>query len=260
MSAVARRPALYRRGSERLLLSARFSHGGYRVPVTSPNSSDDSSDPVDEIPQRRRIVDAATRVFRAHGLAGARTSQIAEAADVNESALFRHFKSKEDIFLAAVFEPLEDVVVEVLVDIDRINGADEKTRMRTFLAEMERQLALAVDLTPLLGVGLFSDPQLGRRFYNERLWPLFQRWAGGTEFALRGRPHRNVDPLTMIMTIWGMCYGIAIDALTRGVDVDIHSQARWLGDLLYYGMASQPADRLASGRRSRSRKKLPPAT
>jgi len=226
----------------------------------TPRSFDDSIDPVDEIPQRRRIVDAATGVFRAHGLAGARTSHIAEAAGVNESALFRHFKSKEDIFLAAVFEPLEEVVVEILVDIDRINGADEKTRMRTFLVEMERQLALAIELTPLLGVGLFSDPELGRRFYNERFWPLFERWAGGTEFALRGRPHRDVEPTTIIMTIWGMCYGIALDALTRGVAVDVPFQARWLGDLLYYGMAGGGDERHARGRRSRPPKRpTPPA-
>ncbi|AKK25484.1 TetR/AcrR family transcriptional regulator [Mycobacterium sp. EPa45] len=203
-------------------------------PTRSP---DINGEPAGENPQRALIVEAATAVFRSHGLAGARTFEIAKAAGVSESALFRHFRSKEDIFFAAVFEPLEAVVAEVLVDIDRLNDADEKTRTRTFLAEMERQLALAVDLTPLLGVGLFSDPALGRTFYNERLWPLFQRWAGGTEFALRGRPHRDVDPLTMIMTIWGMCYGIALDAMMRGVDVDVHGQARWLGDLLYYGMA-----------------------
>lgn len=225
----------------------------------TPRSTDDSIDPVDEIPQRRRIVEAATDVFRAYGLAGTRTLHIAQAAGVNESALFRHFKSKEDIFLAAVFEPLEEVVVEILVDIDRINGADEKTRMRTFLGEIERQLALAIELTPLLGVGLFSDPELGRKFYNERFWPLFQRWAGGTEFALRGRPHRDVEPLTMIMTIWGMCYGIALDALTRGVDVDVSSQARWLGDLLYYGMAGDGAERQASGQRSRPPKSPAPS-
>lgn len=225
--------------------------------MTPLPGSDDPGDQIGEIPQRRRIVDAATGVFRAHGLAGARTSQIAEAAGVNESALFRHFKSKDEIFLAAVFEPLEDVVAGVLVDIDRINGADEKTRMRTFLAEMERQLAVAIDLTPLLGVGLFSDPQLGRRLYNERLWPLFQRWAGGTEFALRGRPHGNVEASTMIMTLWGMCYGIALDALTRGVDVDVHSQARWLGDLLYDGMETVD-DRGVAPRRARPRKRAAP--
>jgi len=164
--------------------------------------------------------------------------------------MFRYFKSKEDIFFAAVFEPLEAVVAEVLGDIDRISDADEKTRMRTFLAEMERQLALAVDLTPLLGVGLFSDPKLGRAFYNERLWPLFQRWAGGTEFALRGRPHRDIDPRTIIMTIWGMCYGIALNAMVRGVEVNVHDQARWLGDLLYHGMARSATGHDAATTRS----------
>lgn len=189
--------------------------------------------------QRRRIVSAASQVFREHGLAGARTRQIADAAGVTQTMLFRYFKTKEDIFSAAVFEPLEELIAQILIDIDRLDDADEVARGRTYRAEMERQLRLTTDLTPLLAVGLFSDPDLGRRFYSERLWPLFQRWAGATAAGLRGGPNSDLDPLVVILTIWGMSYGLAVDAMVKGTDVDVKKQAKWLGNLLFYGMANQ---------------------
>jgi TetR/AcrR family transcriptional regulator len=51
---------------------------------------------------RTRILDAALREFAAHGLAGARTERIAEAAGVNKALLYYYFAGKEQLYLAAV--------------------------------------------------------------------------------------------------------------------------------------------------------------
>jgi TetR/AcrR family transcriptional regulator len=51
---------------------------------------------------RARILDAAVRQFSASGLAGARTEQIAEEAGVNKALLYYYFKSKEDLYAAAL--------------------------------------------------------------------------------------------------------------------------------------------------------------
>ena len=51
---------------------------------------------------RSRILEAALREFAAHGLAGARTERIAEAAGVNKALLYYYFASKEQLYLAAV--------------------------------------------------------------------------------------------------------------------------------------------------------------
>lgn len=48
------------------------------------------------------IVEAATRVFARGGYSGATTSDIAREAVVNEALLFRHFGSKQGLFLACV--------------------------------------------------------------------------------------------------------------------------------------------------------------
>ena len=51
---------------------------------------------------RARILDAALKEFADHGLAGARTEQIAEAAGVNKALLYYYFESKEKLYIAAL--------------------------------------------------------------------------------------------------------------------------------------------------------------
>ncbi|MGA3372902.1 MAG: TetR/AcrR family transcriptional regulator [Terracidiphilus sp.] len=66
---------------------------------------------------RGRILDAAVRQFSESGLAGARTEQIAEEAGVNKALLYYYFKSKEDLYAAAlesVFEGVQTASIAVL--------------------------------------------------------------------------------------------------------------------------------------------------
>jgi TetR/AcrR family transcriptional regulator len=51
---------------------------------------------------RARILEAALREFSSHGLAGARTDQIAAAAGVNKALLYYYFESKENLYIAAL--------------------------------------------------------------------------------------------------------------------------------------------------------------
>ncbi len=63
--------------------------------VTEPSKSTVSD-------TRRRLLEAATRVFAQSGLEGATTREIARAAKVNEVTLFRHFQSKENLLTAVL--------------------------------------------------------------------------------------------------------------------------------------------------------------
>jgi AcrR family transcriptional regulator len=52
---------------------------------------------------RKRLIDAAALVLSRRGIQGATTREIAQAAEVNEVTLFRHFKNKEHL-ISAVME------------------------------------------------------------------------------------------------------------------------------------------------------------
>src|SRR5258708_9570580 len=55
---------------------------------------------------RERILDATAGIMREQGLARATTKEIARAAGLSEAALYRHFRSKEEIFLRLMRERL----------------------------------------------------------------------------------------------------------------------------------------------------------
>src|SRR4029077_2716250 len=68
-------------------------------------------------PTRQRLLDAAFSICAQRGLHGATTREIADAAQVNEVTLFRHFGSKEKL-IAALFERSVAAQTESLSDTE----------------------------------------------------------------------------------------------------------------------------------------------
>ena len=54
--------------------------------------------------RRLHIIDAALGLFASKGLNGTRTKEIARAAGISETLIFQHFKTKEDLYRAALKE------------------------------------------------------------------------------------------------------------------------------------------------------------
>jgi TetR/AcrR family transcriptional regulator len=86
---------------------------------------------------RARILDAALQEFSAHGLAGARTEQIAEAAGVNKALLFYYFGSKEKLYEAALDAAAAKVRDRTMAIFLREASAGERV-LRTALDHFDR--------------------------------------------------------------------------------------------------------------------------
>jgi TetR/AcrR family transcriptional regulator len=67
---------------------------------------------------RDRILQAAIREFSEHGLAGARTGAIAEAARVNKALLYYYFRDKEALYIAALQEVAGKVAGDAIATLD----------------------------------------------------------------------------------------------------------------------------------------------
>lgn len=52
--------------------------------------------------RREQLLDAAARVFSERGYARATISELARAAEVTDAIIYRHFKSKRDLFIALI--------------------------------------------------------------------------------------------------------------------------------------------------------------
>jgi len=81
---------------------------------------------------RRRIVEAAMRLFAQHGFDRTSTATIAKEADVSQGIIFHYFETKKKLFWTVVFEGVEEAGSrkEVLEEI--ANHANPLDKLRLF--------------------------------------------------------------------------------------------------------------------------------
>lgn len=71
---------------------------------------------------RRRLLEAATAEFAAHGIAGARVDRIAEGAGCNKQSIYGYFGSKDGLFEAVLDAVVARAMSEVPVDAHDLAG------------------------------------------------------------------------------------------------------------------------------------------
>ena len=189
--------------------------------------------------RRRQILAAAREVFLAVGPEGARVSQIAEHAGVNQALLYRFFDSKEAMFEAAVIEPLDEALAQLLADMSGqldVDRAHETVRMffRTILGIFD-------DAFELFSIALFSDRRAGHEFYATRIVPFLDRLAVQIDDAGDRWPQSSDARLTVPMSL-GMCWGVVMDAHLREIEVDLDTVADQLAVVLVCGLFGRTED------------------
>ncbi|MGH9035218.1 MAG: TetR/AcrR family transcriptional regulator, partial [Acidimicrobiia bacterium] len=169
--------------------------------------------------RRELILAAARRVFLESGFAGARTRQIAEEAGITEALLYKFFPSKMEIFRAAVHEPLEQFVGELLATAEGIDtrGDDRQEQLRQV---NEMLLRFMADSAPFLAVVLLSELNEGRRFYQEEFHPALSRPVYEVISKITGWRQRGTDGSLIFAAMFGAHMGMAIDGLLRGAPLD----------------------------------------
>lgn len=87
---------------------------------------------------RQLLLDAAAQAFRVKGYARATTDEIAEAAGVSLSVLFRHFPAKADLLRTAVVQPFVDSLREFADAWDRSQAVpiSEDAVMREVVSDL----------------------------------------------------------------------------------------------------------------------------
>ncbi len=82
--------------------------------------------------RREQLLDTAVTLFATKGFSGATTAELARAAGVTEPIIYRHFKSKKDLFIA-VIERTSDLTMGVWERQLR-SAKDSAQRLRRLIA------------------------------------------------------------------------------------------------------------------------------
>ncbi|GAB7032421.1 helix-turn-helix domain-containing protein [Streptomyces sp. NPDC021749] len=180
---------------------------------------------------RQALADAAMRLFTERGFDNVGVREVAEAADVSLSTLFKHFPSKE----ALVFDLDADIESALIAAVrDRAPGQpvlhalrDHLMRTRTAVPADDPMFAL-VEATPAL------------RDYARRMWSRHEKALAATLADATGLP-----PDDLALTALAR-FALEIPSLARTTD----DPARAISDLfalLERGWATTPLARAESG-------------
>lgn len=184
--------------------------------------------------RRQSILEAAKRVFIHHGYAGARTKDIAVEADINEALIYRHFASKEELFDAAVIEPLERWLDEYNHAGRQVaTAADSETLLKLLERGAEQYIAHVNKVLPLLGIALFGSGGHGPEFYVKRFAPLIDNWAKRTAIAMPEHARgAELDQRFLACAGIGISVFVAADAHFRGIEFDAKAAGKQLARMM----------------------------
>ncbi|HTV95604.1 MAG TPA: helix-turn-helix domain-containing protein [Steroidobacteraceae bacterium] len=186
--------------------------------------------------RRKSIIAAAQQVFARANLQGARTRDIAKAADVNQATLFEHFDSKKALFHEAVVRPLIEAMRGAHARVEAYETAATPADLaRLAQASGARHLRDMIEIFPLLTVALFSEPELGRKLYREEVAPLIRQRGE----VLRPLVKEGIDPQLVGLFNFGMLFALAMDRYLGGGQGELSVLASQLTRFATQGFARE---------------------
>jgi AcrR family transcriptional regulator len=165
--------------------------------------------------RRSSILAAARRAFTETGdMNGTTIRHIAERGGISEGVIYRHFESKDQLFFDAVVEPLRDAVDELVAATALVDPSEPLTPdgQLEALNNLYRQLTSTLEeMLPLLGLVLFGDPKVAKRFYRENFAVAMDRLAGAWAEAEGRFGYEVQSPDISARAVMGMALMMALE-------------------------------------------------
>lgn len=193
-------------------------------------------------PQDRRaqIVCAARSVFLDYGFAGTRVKDIADRAGITENLVYVRFNNKDEIYQAAVTDPLDQLVDGLISATHELTNADRGEVFERFHAVLYANM---LDIAPLLAAALFSVPEHGRLYYTDTVLPKFTKAITAVIADVTGWDVDSLGLDVLVEGVLGLHFGLALDSIFAERALPAHDVAHTLRIIFGDGMRPTLAGR-----------------
>jgi AcrR family transcriptional regulator len=166
--------------------------------------------------RKTSILEAARRAFTETGdMNGTTIKLIAEYGGISEGVIYRHFESKDQLFVEAVVEPLRDAVDELVAAseaVDRDEALTPERQLQTMKGLYRQLIATLEDVLPLLGLVLFGDPQVAEGFYRKHFAVAMDRLAEAWRVVEKRYGFELESPDISARAVMGIALVLAMEA------------------------------------------------
>jgi AcrR family transcriptional regulator len=170
--------------------------------------------------RRSSILKAARRAFTETGdMNGTTIRHIAERAGISEGIIYRHFASKDQLFVEAVVDPLRQAIDELVAAsqvVDRDEPLTPGRQLETMNGLYRQLVATLEEILPLLGLVLFGDPKFARKFYREHLAVAMDRLAQAWREVEARYGYESESPDISARAVMGIALILALEARNTG--------------------------------------------
>lgn len=198
---------------------------------------------------QRHLLDSAQELFAERGYRGTTTKDIAQRAGVSENLIFRYFRSKPDLMVAAVVTPLLEVLQRFSEDWQR----NDTFRARPYQEIVHRFVAEVVDLIDshrslaraILNMLVERPPEFDTRAVSARFTALLQDMSPELAEFLGRRELTSAEPgLVLRMGIIAAITNVVLLPESYGAEQKRPPKAVMVDELtnfIVYGLQAPPA-------------------
>ena len=165
--------------------------------------------------RKKSILQAARRAFTETGdMNGTTIRHIAERGGISEGVIYRHFESKDQLFIEAVVEPLTEAIDKLVAAsevIDREQPLTAERQIETINGLYRQLIHTLEEILPLLGLVLFGDPKVARRFYRQHFSAAMDRLADAWREVEVRYGFKAESPEVSVRAIMGVALILALE-------------------------------------------------
>lgn len=199
--------------------------------------------------QRRQLILAEARAAfleAGEGIGGVSARTIAQRCGVDQALIFRHFGTKEDLYMEAVLEPIEAVVKQLAEGAQRAAPSDRDTERVQRMWDLTydvvfRLCSLPADVVRAVAMLLFRKSGEAPAFYEKTLGPALRELESVVDSEKSNWSHRSFSTPISVRVVVSTCFWVVVESDVAGAPVDREGTARSLTDLLLHGMVDPSA-------------------
>lgn len=149
--------------------------------------------------RKQQLIETAIRLFSEQGFDGTTTHQIANAAGINEAIIFRHFKSKEELYWAVVSSRVSAArkkrkLYEFLDGENHGSNRDDREALAAVATRLLDRSKDDAQLTRLLIFSSLKNPELSEDFFRTYVAEQFELLSRFFRKGIKQGRFRNIDP------------------------------------------------------------------
>ena len=151
-----------------------------------------------------RIIEAAVKLFSEKGFNGTTTKEIAEAADVNEALIFRHFSTKRDLYGAIIERKIsEEPGIELSLETHR-DSKDDRLVFTAIASRMFEKCGRDPSFMRLLHFSALEGHDLSDMFFDTYVEYINMLISDYIDTRIKDGAFKRLNPLYSSKAFIGM--------------------------------------------------------